>query len=95
MICIVIVSVIFVSLFLSVVYRGVESTGVITDIVTTGSWASIMDTYKVDIKSISGENIRVSTSLFSSKKLKDVLTNVNVGDKIFFLMAAILISFII
>lgn len=46
MICIVIVSVIFVSLFLSVVYRGVESTGVITDIVTTGSWAGIMDTYK-------------------------------------------------
>lgn len=78
------ISVILMSMFLSIVYKEFESTGVVTDIVTTGSWTGLMDIYTVDIKLISGKDIRVSTSLFSPRKLKDALKNVNVGDEIFF-----------
>ena len=64
--CCLLVIVLTAGMFLSI--KSFEVIGVVTDISSIGSWAGLMDTYTVEIKTNSGTALRFHTSWFSSWK---------------------------
>lgn len=80
--CLLIVISMLIGMFLSISYSEKKFSGTVTDITFTGSRAGILNTYTVDIVDDQGNTIRIRSSLFSSSRIKNILDEVAIGDRI-------------